>query len=47
MTDWTNFEATARFQRILKAMGVFEALREAGVQPGDTVLVGERELEWQ
>jgi GTP-binding protein len=47
MTDWTNLEAAARFQRILKAMGVFEALREAGVQPGDTVLLGERELEWQ
>ena len=47
MTDWTNREAAARFQRILKAMGVFEALKEAGVQTGDTVFVGERELEWQ
>lgn len=47
MTDWKNREAAARFQRILKAMGVFEALKEAGVQTGDTVFVGERELEWQ
>ncbi len=47
MTDWRNREAAARFQRILKAMGVFEALQRAGVQDGDTVLVGSRELEWQ
>ncbi len=47
MTDWKNREAAARFQRILKAMGVFEALKQAGVQAGDTVFVGDRELEWQ
>jgi len=47
MTDWNNHEAVARFQRILKAMGVFEALQQAGVQPGDTVFVGDYELEWQ
>jgi GTP-binding protein len=47
MTDWTNREAVARFQRILKAMGVFEALAKVGVQAGDTVFVGGRELEWQ
>jgi GTP-binding protein len=47
MTDWANDEAVARFQRIIKAMGVQEALRAAGVQPGDTVLIGDHELEWQ
>jgi len=47
MTDWQNREAAARFQRILKAMGVFEALEAAGVQVGDVVFVGQRELEWQ
>ncbi|MBC7232698.1 MAG: GTPase ObgE [Chloroflexi bacterium] len=47
MTDWNNDEAVARFQRILKAMGIFEALQQAGVQPGDTVLIGDSELEWQ
>jgi len=26
---------------------VTEVLEEAGVEPGDTVLVGEAELEWQ
>jgi len=47
MTDWNNREAIARFQRILKAIGVLEALQQAGVQPGDTVFVGDYELEWQ
>ena len=47
MTDWDNDEAVARFQRIMKAMGVQEALRQAGVGPGDTVRIGEQELEWQ
>ncbi len=47
MTDWANDEAIARFQRIIKAMGIYDALLEAGVQPGDTVVIGEHELEWQ
>jgi len=47
MTDWDNEEAVARFQRILKAMGIFDALQEAGVQPGDTVVIGGHELEWE
>jgi Obg family GTPase CgtA-like protein len=28
-------------------MGVVQALREAGVQPGDMVRIGDEELEWQ
>jgi Obg family GTPase CgtA-like protein len=28
-------------------MGVEEALRQAGVRPGDTVRIGEYELEWE
>lgn len=47
MTDWANDEAVARFQRILKAMGILDALQKAGVRSGDTVLIGEHELEWQ
>jgi GTP-binding protein len=47
MTDWNNQEAMARFQRILKAIGVLKALQQAGVQEGDTVFVGTHELEWQ
>lgn len=35
-----------RFQHILKAMGVDQALRDKGIQNGDKVLIGELELEW-
>ncbi|MGI5901550.1 MAG: GTPase ObgE [Desulfitobacteriia bacterium] len=35
-----------RFQHILKAMGVAQALRDKGIQNGDKVLIGELELEW-
>ena len=42
-----EFDATAmRFQRILDRMGISEALREAGVQEGDTVIIGQEILEW-
>ena len=47
MTDWANDEAVARFQRILKAMGILDALQKAGVKTGSTVTIGEHELEWQ
>jgi len=47
MTDWNNDETVARFQRILKAMGILEALQQAGVGPGSTVVIGDHELEWQ
>lgn len=46
MTDWDNDEAVARFQRVAAALGVTTALEEAGVQPGDTVYIGDKELEW-
>ena len=35
-----------RFQRILKVMGVTDALREAGVKDGDKVRMGDIELVW-
>jgi GTP-binding protein len=47
MTPFVLPEAAARFQRQLRAMGVVEALEEAGVRPGDMVRIGEHELEWQ
>lgn len=46
MTDWDNEEAIARFQRVMAAMGVTAALEEAGVREGDTVHIGQVELEW-
>lgn len=47
MTPFVIPEAAARFQRQLRAMGVEQALEDAGVQPGDLVRIGEQELEWQ
>ncbi len=45
-TYWDNDEAIMRVYRILEKMGVHEALRRAGVEPGDTVFLEEVELEW-
>jgi GTP-binding protein len=45
-TMWEYHDAVQRAQRVLEAMGVLDALREAGVQPGDTVRIGPMELEW-
>ena len=36
-----------RFQRLLSRMGIDTALKEAGVSDGDTVVIGDYELEWQ
>jgi GTPase len=47
MTPFVLPEAAARFQRQLRAMGIDVALEEAGVEPGDTVRIGDKELEWQ
>jgi len=46
MTYWELDESAERFQRILEALGITKALEEAGVQPGNTVFIGEYELEW-
>ncbi|MBI5931231.1 MAG: GTPase ObgE [Chloroflexi bacterium] len=46
MTYWDYDEALMRFQKILEAMGVSAALVKAGVKAGDSVYIGEMELEW-
>jgi len=45
-TYWDYEEAVNRFQRMLDTIGVTEALRKAGVEEGDSVYIGENELEW-
>jgi GTP-binding protein len=47
MTYWQHDGSVRRFQRIMETLGVDEALRKAGVQEGDTVAIGDFELEWQ
>lgn len=41
MTNWDYYEAVQRFQRILEAQGISEALKEAGAVQGDLVMIGE------
>jgi len=47
MTYFEHDGSLRRFQKLLEKLGVDKALREAGVEEGDTVFIGEFELEWQ
>jgi GTPase len=47
MTFWEHEGSVRRFQKIMEALGVEDALRKAGVQNGDTVAIGDFELDWQ
>ncbi len=47
MTYWEHDQSVRRFQRILETIGIDADLREAGVEAGHTVFIGEHELEWQ
>jgi GTP-binding protein len=47
MTYWEEDQSVRRFQRILRQLGVDVAMRAKGVKSGDTVYIGEYELEWQ
>jgi hypothetical protein len=46
MTDMSNPFALDRMQRELERLKVSQALREAGVETGDTVSIGRADLEW-
>lgn len=46
MTYWDYEAAVLRFQRTLEVLGISKALNEAGVKVGDTVFIGDFELEW-
>lgn len=47
MTYWEHAGSVRRFQRLMKSLGVDDALRESGVKEGDTVIIGDFELDWQ
>jgi GTP-binding protein len=47
MTPWDQDGSVRRFQKLMEHLGVDEALRKAGLREGDTVYIGEYELEWQ
>lgn len=46
MTNFAQYDAVKRFQRILKGMGVEKALRERGAEEGSTIRIGEMEFEF-
>ena len=46
MTQWEYYDAVMRFQRIMQALGITDALRAKGVQADDTVRIGSKELDW-
>jgi len=47
MTFWEHDGSVRRFQKIMEALGVDDALRNAGIKEGDVVAIGEFELDWQ
>lgn len=47
MTYWEHYGSIRRFQKIMETLGISKALQQAGIQAGDTVYIGEYELEWQ
>jgi GTPase len=47
MTYWEYEQSARRFQKILQTLGIEAALRSAGIQQGDSVFIGDFELEWQ
>jgi GTP-binding protein len=47
MTPWDQSGSVRRFQKMMERLGVDAALKKAGAQEGDTVYIGEYELEYQ
>jgi GTP-binding protein len=47
MTFFEHAGSLRRFQKMLGVLGIEAALREAGIRDGDTVSIGDYELEWQ
>jgi GTPase len=46
MTPWDQSGSVRRFQKMMDHLGVDDALRKAGAHEGDTVYIGEYELEY-
>lgn len=46
MTDFNNDSAVQRFQYLMKKIKLDDALRRAGVRPGDTVRISDLEFDW-
>jgi GTP-binding protein len=46
VTDANNRYALERLDREMEKMGISTALRSAGIEPGDTVVIGRIEMDW-
>jgi len=46
MTYWDEPAAIQRFHRLIERLGIDKALRQEGISEGDTVYIGDFELEW-
>jgi GTP-binding protein len=46
MTLWAHEGSVRRFQHLMAKIGLDDALRDAGVEEGETVYIAEYELEW-
>jgi GTP-binding protein len=46
MTYWEEASAVLRFYRLIQTLGIDSALRKAGIKEGDTVYIGDYDLEW-
>ena len=47
MTYFEHAGSLRRFQKLMEVLGIENALRKAGVREGDSVMIGDFELEWQ
>ena len=47
MTNWDYYEAVIRFQRIMEAMGIDDALKREGAEPGDLIMIDEFDFEYR
>jgi GTPase len=47
MTFWEHEGSVRRFQRLMEVLGVYDLLRESGVEEGDMIQIGNYVLEWQ
>jgi GTP-binding protein len=47
MTYWEHYGSVRRFHKLMARLGIEDALRNAGIEEGETVHIGEFELEWQ
>ncbi|MCF6286107.1 MAG: GTPase ObgE [Candidatus Hydrogenedentes bacterium] len=46
MTDFQNSEAVVHLQQVLDKMGIFKALKRMGAQEGQSIFIGDLELEY-